>query len=265
MPTTLNRKPAPPEETHIQVTPGLSISGATIADKGTLGAFVQIGGVNCLLTNHHVAFSDEAEQQKELQQRMPMRATLYERPLPAWWTKATTNKLLPIFHPKYGGGGNRLARVIAYATPMLANKALDVAICPLEDNVNFSFYARGNPPYLIGPAVAPRLGMIVKKSGAVTGVTYGRVHHLDDRMLIIQAIQSPVTNDKGVQFVIMPFAGGAVADHGDSGSVWVDAETNEAVGLLYAGKYDLETRDNYSLATRMDVLEREFKFTFTRN
>jgi hypothetical protein len=265
MPTTLNRKPAPPEETHIQVTPGLSISGATLADKGTLGAFVQIGGVNCLLTNHHVAFSDLAEQTKELDTRVPMRASLYGKPLPDWWTKATTNKLFPIFHPKYGGGGNSLARVIAYATPMLADKALDVAICPLESNVNFSFYVRGDPPYLIAKAIAPRVGMLVKKSGAVTGVTYGRVDKANDTTVVIEAITSPAINDTFKQFVIMPFGGGAIADHGDSGSVWVDVETNEAVALLHGGKYNYEDKINYSVATRMDVLEKKFAFAFTRD
>jgi hypothetical protein len=69
---------------------------------------------------------------------------------------------------------------------------------------------------------SPRLGLIVTKSGATTGVTSGMIEGVGRRD----------------QFTIVPRpeSWGPIADRGDSGAVWINTTTNNAVGLHFGGE-----------------------------
>jgi hypothetical protein len=67
------------------------------------------------------------------------------------------------------------------------------------------------------------VGMRVVKSGAETGVTIGIVTDLTDTLITIES--PPVIPDDYV-----------LSDRGDSGAIWLDADTGRAVGLHFSGR-----------------------------
>lgn len=82
------------------------------------------------------------------------------------------------------------------------------------------------------------LGMRVAKSGRTSGITHGRVTGVEGTARIRygyleRIIRKVVTID--------PTDGGEVSRPGDSGALWLDAGTNEAVALHFAGS-DLPER-----------------------
>ena len=67
------------------------------------------------------------------------------------------------------------------------------------------------------------VGMRVVKSGAETGVTIGIVTEVTDVLITIAS--PPVVPDDYV-----------LSDRGDSGAIWLDAETGRAIGLHFSGR-----------------------------
>jgi hypothetical protein len=67
------------------------------------------------------------------------------------------------------------------------------------------------------------VGMRVVKSGAETGVTIGIVTDVSDTLITIGS--PPVVPDDYV-----------LSDRGDSGAIWLDAESGRAVGLHFSGR-----------------------------
>lgn len=67
------------------------------------------------------------------------------------------------------------------------------------------------------------VGMRVVKSGAETGVTIGIVTEVTDTLITI--VSPPIVPDDYV-----------LSDRGDSGAVWLDADTGRAIGLHFSGR-----------------------------
>lgn len=67
------------------------------------------------------------------------------------------------------------------------------------------------------------VGMLVVKSGAETGVTIGIVTEVTDTLITIES--PPIVPDDYV-----------LSDRGDSGAIWLDADTGRAIGLHFSGR-----------------------------
>ncbi|NJN54615.1 MAG: hypothetical protein HC804_07575 [Anaerolineae bacterium] len=108
---------------------------------------------------------------------------------------------------------------------------------------------------------APRLGMMVWKSGRTTGRTVG---FIDGLMMITQLNYGAAGLQRLEQvFRVVPRPGsppGEVSLGGDSGSVWVDEASGKAVGLHFAG----ETGDapEYALAHDINPVMNRLGFVF---
>lgn len=67
------------------------------------------------------------------------------------------------------------------------------------------------------------VGMRVRKSGAATGVTTGIVTEVTDTLITIE--RPPDIPDTEV-----------LSDRGDSGAIWIDVQTGDAIGLHFSGR-----------------------------
>jgi endonuclease G len=181
---------------------GISISDNRHYSAGTLGARVidRSTGAEMILSNWHVLVADWAGRPGQ-----------------------------PIYQPGRLDGGS--------ATDTVARLTRDAMSSNFDAAVATITYSRGlvNDQLGLGPitGVEPAtLGLRVAKSGRTTGVTYGRVTGLAGLAQIGYAgiqrlIRQVVTID--------PVSGGEVSRPGDSGSVWLDNEERQAVGLHFAG------------------------------
>jgi hypothetical protein len=109
--------------------------------------------------------------------------------------------------------------------------------------------------HVLGPPRQPMLGMVVWKSGRTTGLTYGFV----DGVRMQVNLQYPGAGLRRLHqvFRIIPRPGSGdseVSAPGDSGSVWVEAASGQAVGLHFAG--EVGDQPEYALAHDLNhVLE----------
>jgi len=120
----------------------------------------------------------------------------------------------PVFHPF----SQLHPSPVAFASAENANRDLDCAAARL-----ISVDAIGD---ILGigrlrAPIPPTIGMRVIKSGAETGVTEGRIIGIADEDIEIGPLALPADYE--------------LSEGGDSGSVWVDAETMGPVGLHYRG------------------------------
>jgi hypothetical protein len=104
--------------------------------------------------------------------------------------------------------------------------------------------------------LAPKAGMTMVKAGAASGVThalidgvggsylvpYGDFGDADRWMLGMRLVPAPKFHDRDVS---LP---------GDSGSVWVDADSGMAIGLNFAGEDDIDPLNEYALAHSMTAV-----------
>lgn len=233
---------------------GIAISAATHADRGTLGAIVisTESGRPLILTNRHVVYGEAEEAQVAQNLGLMVSRGVGHRP---WYTAEFLTAIAgtgrPIFQPPYMGGMNRHARPVAWVRRV--SKSLDAAVAELFPDVEHSLDVIGppsRPEFQITGIGEPRKGMIVMKSGALTGITYGRIRGVAGADVIIDYHSD------------LPWwPEGPVADHGDSGSVWVDPESLRAVALLTGGRYIRGTH-NYSTALHMGVVAEKLGFRF---
>ncbi|HEX9374154.1 MAG TPA: hypothetical protein VF897_24285 [Roseiflexaceae bacterium] len=135
-----------------------------------------------------------------------------------------------IYQPARGDGG-AFADTVATLTRDVMSVNLDAAVATLT-----GARALINDQLDLGPlrgVGVPQLGMEVVKSGRRTGITYGRV--ID---VLATARISYGTVDKIIRNVmsIEPRTSvEEVSGPGDSGSIWIDQATMQAVGLHFAG------------------------------
>jgi hypothetical protein len=123
-----------------------------------------------------------------------------------------------IAQPKTGNAADVIGRLSRW------NKPLDCAVC-LVTNRTWETGLADLPNGPNGQAFV-RIGMRVTKSGVTTGVTRGIVDGTEAGGFTI------------IPDAMNPNPTGEVSSPGDSGSVWMDSATSQAVGLHYAGESD---------------------------
>jgi hypothetical protein len=182
---------------------GISISNALKYGYGTLGGKVidRKTGVEMILSNWHVLVG-------------------------SW----STWPGVAIYQPGRGDGGYS-GHTVARLTRHAMDQFIDAAVAQLTGSRLLI-----NDQLGIGPVMgvsAPVPGLRVTKSGRQTGVTSGVITGIEGRQ---------VTYYSGIQRVIRHIVhiaqapeGGQVSAKGDSGSWWLDEETQHAVGLHFAG------------------------------
>jgi hypothetical protein len=118
------------------------------------------------------------------------------------------------------------------------NRDLDCAVCTLNNFRLISQAIRGFPMGVTRPW-PPVVGMAVAKSGQRTGITFGIVDGVGtDQFTIMPDPDNPSPN-------------GEISKHGDSGSVWLEVGTTNAVGLHFAGETDPNPAAERAWAKRM--------------
>ena len=115
------------------------------------------------------------------------------------------------------GGG-----IVARTRTGKMNRALDYAAAIIVPDVGVSTSVLEFVDPLQGTANAV-MGMRVVKSGAETGVTIGLVTDVTDSLITI--VSPPIAPDDYV-----------LSDRGDSGAIWLDAETGRAIGMHFSGR-----------------------------
>jgi hypothetical protein len=269
---------------------GIEISAATPASSGTLGAIVTSTetGKPMILTNRHVV-SDDADEEAVRESLNLLKLKVKAGAQPWWWKEEYCELLeryFPVFQPAYRGGSKE-SRLVAWVT--LASKASDAAVCTLADGVKSDPAVLANPSYRIPAIGKARNDMLVMKSGKETEVTWGVVTAISDDNIIIEhpfhdvlpvpgarqatssdpaalekwSAESLAALEKEPNLRLQsPLVQGAISAAGDSGAVWVSAETREAVGLLYKGLSPFHHGKNYSVAKDMESVAKKLKFSF---
>jgi hypothetical protein len=206
-----------PRTPHDPLQPGISIGSKRQLSTGTLGPVVRdLTNQNlCLLSNWHVLCGGpEARPDDEITQPGPMN-----------FNNAPTVALLDRWL-QFDAALARLAPT-AHATEQLFN----IAYRPVATK-------------------APAVGMLLVKSGAGSGVTYGRVDGVSGHYQLDYS-QFGAGREWMQGFRLVPDPGLATQDvslPGDSGSLWIDTADGVAVGLHFAGEDDQSPLNNYALA-----------------
>lgn len=202
---------------------GIGISNVNLSGRGTLGVVVRkknSSNVVWGLTNWHVIKRSRGKAGDAIVQ-------------PAW--KPNT--------PEYCIG-----HLVNW------NQELDCAVFELN-----SLRSHAGPTSLknisgkIGGIVAPEIGMLVTKSGARTGVTYGFISFISEN-------KSNVTISPNQQ---KPAKNNEISMTGDSGSLWVtDEAVPMAVALHRAGDKEGTRRKEYSYAKSIQHIADAMGFEF---
>jgi len=190
---------------------------------GTLGALVEAGGIQYILSNNHVLANENA---------LPVGT--------------------PIFQPGLLDGGNAATDAIATLArfiPLVTGgpNSVDCALAAVSN-------AGG-----VSAAILPKIGrltsaepidaaegMRVEKTGRATGYTMGTVFDVSATI----AVQFDLGMLTFADQVLIRSDAGAFSDGGDSGSLVVDRGTGRATGLLIGGV------PQYSIANHIgDVLQ----------
>jgi hypothetical protein len=117
--------------------------------------------------------------------------------------------------PELGGG------VVARTRLAKMNAILDYGAAIIEANVGVTTAVLSIGT--IQRTAKALVGMRVIKSGAVTGITIGVVTDVTTDLITID--RSPEQPDTEV-----------LSDRGDSGAVWLDVQTGDAIGLHFSGR-----------------------------
>ncbi|MCK6625876.1 MAG: S1 family peptidase [Anaerolineae bacterium] len=149
---------------------------------------------------------------------------------------------LPIYQP-HQINGRRLQEPIARLTRHAVDRHLDAAVAATTGLRPLSNEQLGLGP--VTGAKTPELGLRVSKSGrgsevtsgVITGVGGYRVRYYDGMQQVIRHIVH----------IAQTAEGGPVSSPGDSGSLWLEANTRQAVGLHFIGSDVPE----YALALEM--------------
>jgi hypothetical protein len=146
--------------------------------------------------------------------------------------------------------GNNPAKEVARLERWLRlSEQIDAAIARLVDGVEWSEELFGTTVTPVD-VVSPALGMSVVKSGAVSGISRAMVDGISGSYRIDYSNfgDGPEWMEG---FRLIPDAAApasALSLEGDSGSLWVEQSTGNAVGLHFAGEDDLSPLNDYALA-----------------
>jgi hypothetical protein len=224
-------RPAPPGVSlgHYQITTGTF--GAVVRDRAS--------GARLILSNNHVlANSNDANFGDPILQPGPADGGTVQED-----TLARLERYCPIqfnnepgtcnLAAAYARLGNAVARLlgsehrldVSISRPQASN-LVDAAVArPMnEAEIRSDILNIG----LVAGVLAPDLGMAVRKSGRTTGYTTGQITVLESTVTINYGGNRNATFDG--QIITTPMSAG-----GDSGSLLVAADSNQAVGLLFAG------------------------------
>jgi N-acetylmuramoyl-L-alanine amidase/lysozyme family protein len=185
------------------VPPGCSI-GYDAPMAGTLGALVRNRrGEQCILSNNHVLANEG---------RLPAGSPIFQQ------------GLLDL-----SDGDRRKVATLSETMP-LASGRIDAALARCLDDVSFS----NEVLHIRAPngAIGAREDMVVHKFGRTTSYTVGMVTDLKATMRVEYETQSVVFAD---QILIKSLTDIPFSRAGDSGSLILNRNGNEAVGLLFAG------------------------------
>jgi hypothetical protein len=189
---------------------GLQFADAlgSVVNVGTLGALVEAGGVQYILSNNHVLANENA---------LPIGSPVYQPSLPDGGNAATDRiATLTRFVPLSSTGPN----------------AVDCAIAQIDDDAVTSTILP-KIGQLTGPQPIEAVeGMRVEKTGSKTGHTTGRVLDVSANVTLEFENGVLVFEDQ----ILIKGAGGSFSDQGDSGALVVDVASGRATGLLIGGK-----------------------------
>lgn len=142
---------------------------------------------------------------------------------------------LPIWQPGPLDGGRNNDNTFAVLTRFVLGP-YDAAVARVTDaRPVLSSTLEGIP---VEKARRPRLGMRVQKSGRTTGLTEGFIDGVNMTTMINYGAAGTRTLQGVVRIVPVPGSSAFVeiSMGGDSGSVWLDQESGDAVGLHFAGE-----------------------------
>jgi len=229
-PRTDRWRPAPP---------GVSI-GHLYITAGTFGAIVRDNATNkrLILSNNHVlANSNKAQNGDNILQPGPAdggkspqdRIANLERYVSIIFEKSDDNICsiangvagVANFIARILGSKSRLSTFRMEPTPNEVDAAVAI---PWKDSIKDEILDIG----MVAGVSDPELEMAVKKSGRTTAVTEGKITSLN------AMVQVGYGNGKTALFENQIITTD-MSQPGDSGSLLMEAETNKAVGLLFAG------------------------------
>lgn len=205
------------------IRPGVSVGNLLRKTAGTLGALVmdKHNGTVAVLSNWHVlAASLDAISGEEIVQP----ATYFLGPNPA--------------------------RTVGLLSRWLdLDNGYDAAIATLVDKITTALEV-ANVDLTIQGMAEPRNGMRLVKSAAMTQNTNALVDGVEGSYLINYTRYGAGTRwMKGIRLVPDPDAPfDEISLSGDSGAIWIDRETRNAVALLFAGEDNLTPLYEYALA-----------------
>jgi hypothetical protein len=212
--------PIDPRRETNPLLPGLSIGNINRQNTGTLGAIVEdaLSG-RSVLSNWHVLAGVSAARGERICQPGP--------------------KFL----------GPRPARVVAHLDKWISPETgVDAAIATLAPGLAYSNLL-ANADMKIDGVADPYLGMKLVKSGSSSAVTYGSIdgllgrYFIDYRRFGLKSLWM-----QGMRLVALEAETGEISLGGDSGSIWVDATTKQAVALHFGGEDGLAPKYEYALA-----------------
>jgi endonuclease G len=204
------------------IQPGISVSHMRVL-SGTLGAVVydKTSGEACILSNWHVLAGSDSAKQGD-----------------------------PIIQPGSTDQGRRPRDTVAQLGRSVLGPDGDAAIGILNKNrrVREDQFGTG---VVLREARMPVLGEILQKSGRATGVTSARVDGVGQYTITYSVGRRSVDGFKLVPVAIGNPGNQEISGEGDSGSVWFCPDTNEAVGLLFAGEVSTAPSEEHALACYM--------------
>jgi endonuclease G len=201
---------------------GMSISDEFHNAYGTLGGKVidRATGAEMILSNWHVLVADWGARQGQR-----------------------------IYQPGRLDGGKSTDTVATLTRDAMATN-LDAAVATLNGPRQLSA-----EQFNLGPVTGvgmPQLGMKVTKSGRRTDVTRGRITDIDATVrMTYGSIAKLIRNVMSIE-PLLSFE--QVSGPGDSGSLWIDTATNQAVGLHFAGSDAPERGLAMDLMSVLDAL-----------
>jgi endonuclease G len=187
---------------------GISIANEYLRGYGTLGCpvFDRQNGSPMLLSNWHVLVKSRTLQRTPVGQR--------------------------IFQPGPLDGGDSTSTIATLARTAMTS-GLDAAVATLTDDRPLINFQHGLGP-VAGPGQA-KLGMEVVKSGRQTGITRGWVTAIGGVIKMKYSQLSGAVLIGNVVTIDPRFSFEQVSGPGDSGSLWLEEGTMQAVGLHFAG------------------------------
>jgi peptidoglycan hydrolase-like protein with peptidoglycan-binding domain len=207
-----------------RIQPGLSISHPNVT-AGTFGAVVydNISGRSCILSNWHVLVGSSSASAGD-----------------------------PILQPGSLDGGRLPNDRIGQLERSIIDRDGDAAIALLDDRFDRSIeLSQFETGVTLRSARSARIGEVLEKSGRTTGVTRGRVDGYGSYTIEYSVGAKTIDGFKIVSVDDGNPNNGEVSSGGDSGSVWYSLETQEGVGLHFAGEVDPNPRSEHAIACHL--------------